>query len=265
MIYSELTSPEIGRIAPDTIAVLPTASIEQHGDHLPVNTDTAIGTELGRRVEAALPDKVALLPTLWCGSSHHHLTFPGLISLRSETFINVLEDILDCLIKSGFKRVFILNAHGGNQIPFSEALYRVHLKHRGENEPWIAAASHWGIAAEELKNQKFMETSSLSHACEYETSMMLAIRTDWVRKDLSRGGSTSGTSEFYHPELPGTSKVVVHESLDQFSTNGALGSPELATVEKGQKLYELTTSVIVKFLLEFSKWERRPEGKNFNK
>jgi len=81
MIYSNLTSKEIAHIAPGSVAVLPLAAIEQHGIHLPVVTDTAIATELGRRVEKALSDTVVLLPTLWAGSSHHHLSFKGTLSI----------------------------------------------------------------------------------------------------------------------------------------------------------------------------------------
>lgn len=253
MKYAELTSPELGRIAPNLTAVLPLAAIEQHGDHLPVVTDTAIADELARRVEAAMPEELAMLPTLWCGSSHHHMGFPGTISLRSETYVNVLMDLVESLLHTGFKRVFLLNCHGGNQTPFAEALYRLNLKYRGENEPWIAAASYWNLAATELAAQTFMETPKLSHACEYETSMMLALRLDWV-KGPGRGETGSIGSKFYDPLGYQPSRVVVSRCFDQLSSNGALGSPEKATAEKGAKLYPLITDVIVNFLREFSQW-----------
>ena len=134
MNYAELTSPELGRLAPELIAVLPLAAIEQHGNHLPVFTDTAIAEELGRRVEVELPGQVALLPTLWCGSSHHHKGFPGALSLRSETYVHVLSDLMDCLIETGFRRIFLLNCHGGNQTPFAEALYQLTLRQRGSDD-----------------------------------------------------------------------------------------------------------------------------------
>ena len=182
MKYGELTSAALGRLAGRSIAVLPLAAVEQHGTHLPVITDTAIADELGRRVERALPKQVVLLPTLWCGSSHHHKGFPGALSLRSDTYVQVLLDLADCLIDTGFRRIFLLNCHGGNQTPFAEALYRLNQKHRGPREPWIAAASYWNLAAPELERQKFMATPKLSHACEDETSLMMALRLDWVAK-----------------------------------------------------------------------------------
>jgi creatinine amidohydrolase len=90
MIYTEHTSPDLGRLARRSIAVLPIAAVEQHGRHLPVQTDTALVTEIARRTESALPQLIALLPTLWVGCSHHHRGFPGTVSLSSETYIRVL-------------------------------------------------------------------------------------------------------------------------------------------------------------------------------
>jgi len=256
MKYAELTSPELGKIAPGLIAVLPLAAIEQHGDHLPVVTDTVIADEIARRVESALPDQIALLPTLWCGSSHHHKGFPGTLSLRSETYVNVLIDLVNSLIDTGFRRIFLLNAHGGNQTPFAEALYRLNLAHRGPDEPWIAAASYWNLAAKELSEQNFMETPKLSHACEYETSMMQRLRIDWI-KGNGQGESDGIGSTFYDPLGYSPSRVIVSQSFDQLSGNGALGSPEKATPEKGEQLYSLVSDVIVRFLQDFSTWERR--------
>jgi len=256
MKYADLTSPEIGRIATTHIAVVPIAALEQHGSHLPVITDAAIADELGRRVEALLPDKIVLLPTLWCGSSHHHLGFPGTISISSETYTRVLVDMADSLIAAGFRRIFFLNCHGGNQTPFAEALYRLNLKHKGAKEPWIAAASYWNLAAPELAAQTFMATPRLSHACEYETSLMLAVRADWVRKNPT--GETGGIgSQYYDPLGYMPSRVVVSQTFDQLSQTGALGSPELATEEKGRQLFTLLASSVAGFLEEFATWKRR--------
>jgi len=256
MIYADFTSPEIGRIAPTRIAVVPIAALEQHGNHLPVITDAAIADELGRRLDALLPDMIVLLPTLWCGSSHHHLGFPGTISISSETYTRVLIDVADSLIASGFQRIFFLNCHGGNQTPFAEALYRLNLKHKGAREPWIAAASYWNLAAPELAAQTFMATPRLSHACEYETSLMLAIRADWVQKDAL--GETAGIgSQYYDPLGYTPSRVVVSQTFDQLSQTGALGSPEQATEEKGRQLFTLLAAAVASFLKEFATWKRR--------
>jgi len=253
MLYTEHTSSDLARLARKAIAVLPLAAIEQHGNHLPVVTDTAIADELARRVEAALPKRVMLLPTLWCGSSHHHRGFPGALSISSETYTRVLEDLLECLIETGFRRIFLLNCHGGNQTPFAEALYRINLRHP---EPWVAAASYWNLAARELSAQSFMTTPKLSHACEYETSMMLRLRVDWV-KPARRGQTPRVVSKFYDPLNYDPSRVVVAQSFDQLSATGALGSPELATAEKGEQLFALCADAAANFLRDFSTWKQQ--------
>lgn len=252
MIYGNLVSPEIGRIAPETVALLPLAAVEQHGNHLPVITDTALVTEIAGRVESALPKEVVLLPTLWVGSSHHHFGFPGTISISSETYILVLKDLVGSLIRSGFRRIVLLNGHGGNIGPANEVLYRMALEHPGPNAPWVACATYWRVAGEELSHQTFMETPILSHACEYETSMMLSLRTDWVRMAQAKGERVERHSRFYDPLGYTPSKVSFCENFSQMTSTGAMGSPEKATKEKGERLFDLISGAVIAFLQEFS-------------
>mgnify|MGYP002630976435 CR=1 FL=1 len=251
MLYTELTSPELGRTAPGAIAVLPLAAVEQHGDHLPVVTDTAIATEFARLAEAAMPEQIVLLPTLWVGSSHHHLGFPGTLSISSETYVRVVRDLVECLIATGFRRIFLLNGHGGNQTPFAEALFRLG---QDRQDLWVVAQSYWKLAAKEMAAANFMQTPALSHACEYETSLMLALREDWVKMNLAKGNGPSLGSAFYDRQNYEPSRVVVSETFKQMTPNGAMGSPELGTAVKGRKLFETISPVIIEFLREFSTW-----------
>jgi creatinine amidohydrolase len=255
MIYGDLTSPDLGRIAPDTVALLPLAAVEQHGNHLPVVTDTALVTEIAQRAEAALPDTVALLPTLWAGSSHHHFGFPGTVSIRSETYILVLKDLVDSLIASGFRRIVLLNGHGGNVGPANEALYRISLEHQGLDAPWVTCATYWRLAAQELAAQTFMESPNLTHACEYETSMMMGLRTEWIHLDRAQGVRTERRSKFYDPLGYSPSKVSVCETFGQMTNTGAMGHPERATREKGNQLFQLISQSVIEFLAEFSNWK----------
>lgn len=255
MIYGELTSPELGKIAPKTIAVLPIAAVEQHGNHLPVITDTALVSEVARRAEAALPKKIALLPTLWVGSSHHHMAFPGTMSLQSDTYVRVLKDLIDSLLNTGFRRVVLLNGHGGNVNAASEALYRVALEHREARPPWVVSATYWHLARRELAEQKFMESPNLTHACEFETSMMLGLRTDWVKMSQAKGRRAVRESKFYDPLSYTPSRIAVSESFAQMTETGAMGSPHKATAEKGEKLFSLIAKPVVEFLTEFSTWK----------
>lgn len=257
MIYSHLTSEDIARIAPDAVAVLPLGAVEQHGNHLPVSTDSVIAGELGDRVERALTRQVVLLPTLWAGCSHHHLAFKGTLSITSETYVRVLCDLVESLLSAGFARIFLLNGHGGNQTPFAEALYRIGLQRR---EAWVAAQSYWKLAAPELAAQNFMETPALSHACEYETSMMMVLRPSQVKIKRAEGFLPQRRSAFYDPLGYGPSLVEVTEAFERMTPNGAMGSPGLATSAKGGKLLDLFEARLVAFLREFAGWSAGGEG-----
>jgi creatinine amidohydrolase len=254
MIYGDLTSLDLGRIAPQTIALLPIAALEQHGCHLPVITDTALVTEIVQRAESALSETVALLPTMWAGSSHHHKGFPGTMSIRSETYIRMLEDLIECLIDSGFKKIAIINGHGGNVTPMAEALYRISLKYQEHDAPWVVATSYWRLGAEQLASQAFMETPKLTHACEYETSMMLGLRADWVRMERAVGDLPTRKSAYYDPLGYRTPLVTVSETFSQLTDSGALGSPEKAAPDKGLRLFEVYSATLIAFLTEFSTW-----------
>src|SRR3954467_1624372 len=92
----------------DRVVVLPLGSLEQHGHHLPLFTDSLIGTEIARRAEAELGDEALFLPMLWVGASDHHRKFPGTVSISNDVYIRVLVDILESLISTGFRRIFLL-------------------------------------------------------------------------------------------------------------------------------------------------------------
>lgn len=253
MIYGELTSPRIGELAPRSTALLPLASIEQHGNHLPVCTDTALVTEVARRAEAVLPDRVLLLPTLWAGSSHHHFGFPGTVSIHGETYIRVLMDLVESLCRTGFRRIVLLNGHGGNVVPATEALTRLDLAALGD--PWVIAATYWTLA-DSFAGVDIMESPKLSHACEYETSMMLALRTDWVDMAAARGHRTERGSAFYDPMGYKRSRVTVAEPFHQKTPTGAMGSPEKATAGKGEVLLAAAAEQVVELLKDLDHWKR---------
>lgn len=262
MIYHQLTSPEIGRIARKSIALLPIAATEQHGPHLPVVTDTALITEIARQAHAALESEIVLLPTLWVGSSDHHLGFPGTLSLSSETYIQVLQELGESLLKTGFQRIVFLNGHGGNITALSEALYRLALTPR-KDAPWIVGATYW-LLDRSTDVQSFMETPKLTHAGEYETSMMLALRLDGIKMDLARNGQIKPWSKFYDPTGRRPSAVMVSEDFSEITTNGTRGHPEKATAEKGERLLAHYSQLLITFLTEFAHWPDRSEVKTVN-
>jgi creatinine amidohydrolase len=254
MLYGEHNWTQIPDLA-DKVAVLPLGSMEQHGHHLPLLTDTMICSEIVRRAEAALGDAAMFLPMLWAGASDHHLRFPGTVSVHNDTYTRMLEDILESLIGNGFRRIVLLNAHGGNSMPGSEALYRVQMRHREERDLWLVLATWFALAAPQIAAIEALEQKCVTHACELETSMILYLRPELVRLEEARGAHKPFPSQFYSQDSSRPSRVTVRRPFEHISETGALGHPELATAEKGKALFEVAIEQVVTCVREVATWQ----------
>jgi len=269
MRWMDSTWPELEQLGPNTVLLWPLASCEQHGHHLPVFTDVYLVTAIAERIERNLPQQVVLLPTLWLGASHHHRFFPGALSVPEGLYSQVLQHVLECLIESTVcapgkaKRILLLNGHGGNIYPGQAALSEIAWKYRHRLEVIVAFASYW-IAAEEAMKSVAMETPVLTHACEYETSLMLAIRGKLVHMDRAEAKDVHWEDTRFTPDASRPSKVGVAAPFHARSANGALGRPDLATEEKGNRLLDAVTDDLTKFVGEFLSWpdlvDRRPKA-----
>ncbi len=238
----------------DRVVVVPLGSLEQHGHHLPLLTDTLIITEIARRAETELGDEALFLPTLWVGASDHHLAFEGTVSASNNHYVAIVEDTAECLIRAGFCRIFFLNGHGGNIVPGQQALYNVQLRHREEPDLYLAFTSWWKIAAEQVAAIQRIDQEMVTHACEQETSMILQIRPELVSMPDARGANIPFDSAFYFPDFHKLSRVDVPRTFDQLSVTGAFGHPEVATAEKGEALFSAAAKEVVAFIREFRNW-----------
>jgi len=239
----------------ERVAVLPLGSTEQHGHHLPLLTDTLIVDEIVRRAEEALDDTALFLPTVWFGMSEHHRGFPGTISVRNETYTQVLIDILESLVGGGFRRIVALNAHGGNAVPARTALYEVQMRHRDERDLWLVFATWFDVAREQIAALPELDQPYVTHACELETSMMLHLRPELVDMEAARGADVGFESAFYVPESSRNSRVIVRRPFDQISVTGAYGHPERGTAAKGATLFDVVVEQVVACVREVASWK----------
>jgi creatinine amidohydrolase len=222
--FHEMTFPQLRRVPRDGVVVLaPIAACEQHSRHLPTITDTVLVTAVAEGVEGQLPREVLLLPTLWLGASAHHLRFGATLSAEVDTHIDVLCDLLVPLLEDGYQRLLLLNGHGGNIDTMHVALRRLQPRWR---ERIVGAASYWELAAGELAALAEGARKSMGHACEFETSMMLALRPELVVRDEVRDDPPRDD-----PALRG---LFLAEDMHQRTDHGAVGYPERASAEKGR-------------------------------
>lgn len=240
------------------VVVVPLGSLEQHGHHLPMLTDTMIGTEIARRAEEELGEEALFTPTLWVGASDHHRAMPGTVSISNPIYVQVISCILESLIGGGFRRIFLLNAHGGNITPGRMALYDVQLRHKDKPDLFMAFSSWWTIAADQIAELEGFESRSVTHACGMETSQILRLRPELVKMDRAKGTNIPFESAFYVPDFNRPSRVDIPRTFDQLSATGAFGHPEIATPEKGELLFETATKEVVAFVREFGTWDVIP-------
>src|SRR5262249_30702387 len=237
-----MTFPQLRQMPRDrTMVVAPIAACEQHSRHLPTITDTLLVTAVAEGVEGRLPQQVLLLPTQWFGASSHHLRFGATLSAEVDTHITLLADLLRPLLEDGYQRILVLNGHGGNVDTMQVALRRLHASFA---ERQLSAASYWDLAAQELAALAEGPRKTMGHACEFETSMVLALRPDLVRLEEIRDDPP--------PSEPALRGLYLAEDMKQRTDHGAVGYPERATADKGRAFLQATiarTAEVVEALL----------------
>ncbi len=228
MKLAEMTWPEMAEVdRSQTVLLAPYAACEQHGPHLPFYVDTFLCTAVAEGVERLLPEKVLLLPTQWLGASAHHLPFFGTLTADLDQHIQLMVHPLEQYLKQGWKKVFILNGHGGNIDTYHIALRALHERY-GDAE--LMAASYWEIASAEIAAHLTGPRKQVGHACEAETAMMLAVRPDLVRMHLAE--------DCHMTTSPGIGAAYVPTNMKGRTRRGVVGYPSRATAEQGKAMLE---------------------------
>lgn len=227
MILSELTSPEVDALSRDLVVLMPVGSLEQHGLHLPVFTDTLLVDAVATRVVAALSDRILRLPTQWMGASAHHLAYPGTVTSRLETHVRLLVETAEGLLRHGFRRFFILNGHSGNIDTLRMANRQLKIDHP---EGTFAGASYWELAAPEIAALLNGPRKEIGHSDEVETSLMLALHPEKVRLDRLRDDPME-----FPPAMRGVSLAF---NFDEVTETGQIGYATQASVATGERMLE---------------------------
>ena len=251
--WERLTAPELQALAArNALPVLPVGSLEQHGPHLPVWTDShaahALSVRAAEQAAAATDLPAVVLPPLWLGLSEHHFPFGGTISLDYATFHAVLRCIVRSLRADGFSRLFIVNGHGGNIEPLA-----VSARELAHEFAIPVVATTWPNAAPAEIAATLTAQPGIQHACEGETSLWLALDPDQVRRDRI---ADTLSNEAAPPAPPGTSRFWSFE--ERAPRTGVRGDPRAATAEKGERIMEAVTAGLVRMMRDEVLW-RAPD------
>lgn len=230
---------EINDLASDSgsIAVVPVGSIEQHGNHLPVATDTILVDAVAKAGAAEVADEIPILvtPPVWGGLSPHHLPFGGTISIPFETLLKLVENIAESLIDNGFDAVLILNGHGGNASLIDAAVTTVGDAHPDVD---VLSLSYFRLAEGFIDDVRESQSGGMAHAGEFETSLMLHLRPDLVQTDQLEGTYRAEAYDLGRQDLFDGGALTVFRTYDELTDSGAAGDPELASEEKGEQIFD---------------------------
>jgi creatinine amidohydrolase len=238
----------------DRIFVVPLGSMEQHGHHLPLFTDSLIIGHIADRVEALRPDRIVMLPVQWLGHSPHHRRF-GCVSLDLFPYIEMIRGLCRSLIAIGARRIFLLNGHGGNDIPCKGALRELKSEFEDLKDLYIAYATYWNLAAAEFTSIRESPAGGMGHACEMETSILLARHPDLVDTSKAVRGGPSPERGFRTIDMLQGEPFFMINEFDEFSASGVIGMPDYASAEKGERFLDAAVGAVAGFLDEFGRWD----------
>ncbi len=237
-LYFFQVQPPVPAPEPDVenlqkVVLMVTGHIEQHGYHLPVNTDALIIDAIARGVEAALPNQLVRVPTLPYGVSMHRDQFPATLTVSPRVWEDFVLQLIGAYVAQGFERFYLLNGHGGNH----SFLVNV-VKYAGDRWPHILCATSFlyltGAGYEAIRQLRTsVFPGGMGHACELETSLVLHLRPDLVHMERAVDETDFiATREYYMDWLEGGALIANPPWTDDTRT-GAYGQPSVATPEKG--------------------------------
>lgn len=248
--WPKLNERELNR----KVFIVPLGSMEQHGHHLPVFTDTLLVEAIASGVHDKLAEDVVLLPTLWCGHSTHHLAYPGTVSVSQSVYQALISDICDSLIKTGAKKILLLNGHGGNDVPVRYSLREIKSRNKAAPEAKVVFASYWALAAESLRRVRESEIGGMGHACEMETSLMLFLHEALVDMEKALRDGPQQKPPYRVVDMQQGTPFYMVEEFDEISNTGTVGHADLATAEKGRRFYEGIVSEVAAFVADLKTW-----------
>ena len=244
--------PELAGVAARTF-VVPLGSLEQHGPHLPLFTDSLIIGRVAEGVEQQRSEKIVLLPVQWLGHSPHHRRF-GCVSLDFFPYVEMIRGICRSLIHLGARKILLLNGHGGNDIPCKAAQRELKSEFEAMKDLYIVYATYWNLAADEFKRIRTSPEGGMGHACEMETSILLQQYPALVDMSKAKQGGPGPEMGYRTVDMLKSLPFNLINEFDELSPSGVLGMPELATPDKGGQFLDAAVKAVVGLLDEMQTW-----------
>jgi creatinine amidohydrolase len=251
MYLASLSWSKAGEIkGDDVVAVLPLGSLEEHGPVGPLGTDYLVPEEMAARIEAKMPERVLVLPTMPYGVTPALASFPGSVNIGYEALCAVLRGVVDAALRCGVRRVLFLNGHGGNAAAIDNAA--LYLYHRGGQ----AAEIDWWILCAQLNADW-----RCGHGGGVETAVAMAVKPEWVHPEdlfessVAHLGERLRNVHIHSVEFEGATVKMVRDARDSIPSGdaGHDDSPSRASAKLGGDVLNAVTDYTERFIEEFLK------------
>jgi len=254
-LYEKFTWPEIKAADKERVVILPVGAMEDHGPHLPLDTDNLIVSRLAEAVVASIPAESLLLPTIPFGFNEHHKDFPGVIYIQPETLMNFVVDVGRSLAHHGFRRILILNGHGSNH-PVLDLAARKTVIATG---CLCVSASYWNLMSETLQAERRSRTGGMAHAGELETSIYLYFDPGHVQLDKARKAIVHDERNRYLClDLAGGAKAMAMQWWSAQTADGTMGDPTVADAGRGKIFFDAAVRETVGLVKEIRQIQLKP-------
>lgn len=257
LVWAEMTRTEL-TAARDrgALVLIPTGSIEQHADHLPVETDMVLSAAVAELAAARIADEVPVVvaPVVPFGFAPHHLSWPGTISVRLATYMAMLGDVARSITGAGFPRAIFINGHGGNSAPLRALVGELITDGHA-----VGMVDYFAPTAADYTRMLKGALPRTGHACEQETALMMALTDAETRARIAgaiKGLAPRTTQPWIapgHPSDPITEAGAGWAAIFHADDCGYYGDPAASTLENGEAMLDVTVARLAAFLLEYAK------------
>lgn len=244
-LWNEIVAEDFD--AKDAVAVLCVGSCEQHGLHLPLGTDAMLAEAVAKDAARLANAKMVLLPVQKIGYSPHHRGFNGCVTLSQDAMFHYILEICLCIYANGFRKLMIVNGHGGNQSCLQTVVNE--LGARGYRQALLVR--YWDLIADQINDLRTSQSGGMGHAGEFETSMMLHYYPELVKVERIKDYPPAQGNRYHGPDLFAKNCIYQYKCFDEYSKDGNVGQPKLASAEKGAEFAHLAAQALADLADDF--------------
>ena len=242
VLWQEMLRHELlSALEQNAVVIVAVGSVQQHGPHCPHDVDISGPYHMAIATADAIDDfPVIVAPPVLYGFTHYNMGEIGTLTLKLELFEELLCEISRSIWANGFRRIILLNGHGGNQAPTWNASVKL-----AEEDIWALALTYWNMAPDELLAWSEADEGSIGHGGEWETSLQLHLRPQLV--DMNRAVKDEWRRNF----SPDVQKYAVFPERRREMEHGVMGDPFKASAEKGERLFNVLVERLVTLCREY--------------